>query len=43
MKKGTAVDDFVKTYRVPDKYKGFQADPQQVMANAKAIWTETKK
>jgi glyoxylase-like metal-dependent hydrolase (beta-lactamase superfamily II) len=43
MKKGTAVDDFVKTYRVPDKYKGFQADPQQVMANAKAIWTESKK
>ncbi len=43
MKKGTSVDDFVKTYRVPDKYKGFQADPQQVMANAKAIWAETKK
>jgi cyclase len=43
MKKGTAVDDFVKAYRVPDKYKGFQADPQQVTANAKAIWTESKK
>ena len=43
MKKGTAVDDFAKAYRVPDKYKGFQADPQQVLANAKAIWTESKK
>jgi glyoxylase-like metal-dependent hydrolase (beta-lactamase superfamily II) len=43
MKKGAAVDDFVKTYRVPDKYKGFQADPQQVKANAQAIWDESKK
>lgn len=43
IKKGTAVDDFVKTYRVPDKYKGFQADPDRVTANAKAIWAETKK
>ena len=43
MKQGTAVDDFVKAYRVPDKYKGFQADPQQVAANAKAIWGESKK
>jgi hypothetical protein len=43
MKKGTAVDDFAKAYRVPDKYKGFTADAQQVLANAKAIWTESKK
>jgi len=43
MKKGTPVDDFVKAYRVPDKYKGFQADPQQVAANAKAIWSESGK
>ena len=43
MKKGTSVDDFVKAYRVPDKYKGFQADPMQVAANAKAIWTESGK
>jgi glyoxylase-like metal-dependent hydrolase (beta-lactamase superfamily II) len=43
MKRGAAVDDFVKTYRVPDKYKGFQADPQQVKANAQAIWDESKK
>ena len=28
MKKGTSVDDFVKAYRVPEKYKGFQADPR---------------
>ena len=37
------VDDFVKAYRVPEKYKGFRADPQQVAANAKAIWEESKK
>ena len=43
MKKGTAVDDFVKAYRVPDKYKGFRADPNQVKANAQAIWDESKK
>ena len=43
VKKGTAVDDFVKTCRVPDEHKGFQAAPQQVTANATAIWTESKK
>jgi cyclase len=43
LKKGTAVEAFVKAYRVPDKYKGFQADPQRVEANAKAIWTESRK
>ena len=43
LKKGTAVEAFVKAYRVPEKYKGFQADPQRVEANAKAIWTESKK
>ena len=43
MKKGTAVDDFVKAYRVPDKYKGFRADPQQVKAHAQAIWGESRK
>jgi glyoxylase-like metal-dependent hydrolase (beta-lactamase superfamily II) len=37
-KKGVAVDEFVKAYRVPDKYKGFQADPQRVKANAEAIY-----
>jgi hypothetical protein len=41
-KKGTAVDAFVKAYRVPDKYKGFQADPQRVKANAEAIYNESK-
>ena len=43
LKKGTAVEAFVKAYRVPEKYKGFQADPQRVEANAKAIWSESKK
>lgn len=43
IKKGTTVDAFVKGYRVPDKYQGFQADPQRVQANAQAIWAESKK
>jgi glyoxylase-like metal-dependent hydrolase (beta-lactamase superfamily II) len=38
MKKGTTVDAFAKAYRVPDRYKGFQADPTRVRANAQAIW-----
>jgi glyoxylase-like metal-dependent hydrolase (beta-lactamase superfamily II) len=43
MKKGTTVDAFVKAYRVPAKYTGFQADPQRVQANAQAIWNESRK
>jgi len=43
MKKGTSVDDFVKAYQVPAKYKGFRADPAQTKANAEAIWNESKK
>jgi glyoxylase-like metal-dependent hydrolase (beta-lactamase superfamily II) len=42
-KKGTSVADFVKAYRIPDKYKGFQADPERVRANAQAIWNESGK
>lgn len=38
IQKGISVDEFVKAYRVPDKYKGFQADPQRVRANAEAIY-----
>lgn len=38
MKKGTSVDDFVKAYRVADKYKGFRADANSVKANAAAVW-----
>jgi hypothetical protein len=42
MKKGASLDDFVKTYRVPDKFKGFVADPARVRANAEAIYNESK-
>ena len=42
-KTGVAVDAFVKAYRVPDKYKGFLADPQRVSANAQAIYKESGK
>ena len=28
--------------RCPPKYKGFQADPERVLANAQAIWSESK-
>jgi glyoxylase-like metal-dependent hydrolase (beta-lactamase superfamily II) len=42
MKKGASLDEFVKTYRVPDKYKGFVADPARVRANAEAIYNEIR-
>jgi len=37
-KKGTSLDEFVKGYRVADKYKGFNADGNSVRANAEAIF-----
>jgi hypothetical protein len=43
IKKGTSVDEFVKAYRVPDRFKGFQADPQRVLANAQGIYNESRK
>jgi hypothetical protein len=42
MKKGTSAEEFAKAYRVPDRYKGFQATPQGVRANAEAIFKESK-
>jgi glyoxylase-like metal-dependent hydrolase (beta-lactamase superfamily II) len=42
IKKGVTPDAFAKSYQVPAKYKGFQADPARVLANAQAIWSETK-
>ena len=33
-----AVDEFAKAYKVPDKYKGFNADANSVKANAQAIY-----
>ena len=43
IKKGTPVEDFVKAYRVADKYKGFRADAQSVKADADLIWAASKK
>lgn len=37
-KKRMSVDDFAKAYKVPDKYKGFNADAGGVKANAQAIY-----
>ena len=42
MKKGVSAEAFAKAYQMPPKYKGFQADPARVLANAQAIWSETK-
>jgi hypothetical protein len=42
MKKGVSAEAFAKGYQVPARYKGFQADPARVLANAQAIWSETK-
>jgi len=37
-KKGTPVDEFVKAYKVADKYKGFRAEANSVKANAEAVF-----
>jgi len=37
-KKGMAVDEFAKAYKVADKYKGFRADANSVKANAEAVF-----
>jgi glyoxylase-like metal-dependent hydrolase (beta-lactamase superfamily II) len=42
IKKGVTAEEFAKAYQIPAKYKGFQADPARVRANAQAIWAETK-
>ena len=43
IKKGVSAEAFAKAYQIPAKYKGFQADPVRVLANAQAIWAETAK
>ena len=42
IKKGVSPEAFAKGWQLPPKYKGFQADPARVLANAQAIWSETK-
>ena len=36
--KGTSVDEFVKAYKVAEKYKGFRADANYVKANTEAVF-----
>jgi cyclase len=43
MKKGSTAEAFAKTYQIPAKYKGFLADPARTLANAQAIWSESRK
>jgi hypothetical protein len=42
-KKGGTVDDFVKTWKIPARYKGY-ADPQaaRLLSNATIVWGEVK-
>lgn len=42
MKKGVSPEAFAKAWQMPAKYKGFQSDPARVLANAQAIWAESK-
>ncbi len=37
-KKNMSVDEFVKAYKLADKYKGFRADANSVRANAQAVF-----
>jgi glyoxylase-like metal-dependent hydrolase (beta-lactamase superfamily II) len=43
MRKGVRVEEFVKSYRLPERYKGFLIDPQRLNANAQAIYKESAK
>ena len=42
IKKDISPEAFAKAWQVPAKYKEFQADPARVLANAQAIWAESK-
>lgn len=42
IKKGVSPEAFAKAWQMPAKFKGFQADPARVLANAQAIWAESK-
>ena len=41
--KGSTVDEFVKTWKIPAQYKGY-ADPQatRLLSNARIVWDEIK-
>jgi glyoxylase-like metal-dependent hydrolase (beta-lactamase superfamily II) len=43
LKAGKSPDEVAKTYTVPEKYKGYRADPQRVQANVQAIHDELNK
>jgi cyclase len=43
LKKGVSVEEFAKSYRPPDKFKGFLVDPQRVLGNAQAVYKESGK
>ena len=43
MKAGKSASEVEQAYRLPEKYKGFQLDPQRVRANVQAIFSELKK
>jgi glyoxylase-like metal-dependent hydrolase (beta-lactamase superfamily II) len=42
IKKGVTAEAFAKSYQIPARYTGFQADPARVLANAQAIWSESQ-
>jgi hypothetical protein len=42
-KKGGSAEEFVKTWKIPEKYKGYAAPAEaRLLANAKIVWDETK-
>ena len=38
---GVSAEEFAKSYRPPDKFKGFLLDPQRVLGNAQAVYRES--
>ena len=43
IKAGRSAEDFIKAYRLPDKYKRFLIDPVRVRDNTQAIYSALKK
>src|SRR6185503_7036769 len=42
-KKGGSVEEFVKTWKIPEKYKGYAAPAEaRLLSNAKIVWDEMK-
>src|SRR5262245_11689348 len=42
LKSGRTVDEVAKSYRIPDRFKGYQMDPERVRSNVQSIASESR-